>query len=337
MSQTRHAEIPQAPVTDSLTLRITMLLIVLCLRLVIVAETRDNVVPFRSPHRSMIVIEVRVNGEGPYPFLFDTGATSSAVDPKLSASLHLPAGQSVKLASWDATTDARRAVVENLSFGPISSGPRSVLVQPLSEFKAVDPDLRGVVGQDMLLCSNYLIDYRKHLIEFDDDSALLPELTGDRIAIEPVRTRAGDLEPRLISVAAQMSGHAAPLHLLLDSGADMVVLQPSFGHEPTQPRGTKWINDENGKVSSATTFHTRMSVGLEEFSAEVWIGDAGLKQIVIDGLLPTGSFNQVYIANQGSFVIFEPGRIRRKGSHSLQAAPGSSSVGVVTRAKQGGG
>lgn len=333
MLQTPHAEIPRAPVTDSLTFRITMLLIVVCLRLVSVAETRDNVVPFKSPHRSMIVIEVRVNGKGPYPFLFDTGATSSAVDPKLSASLHLPTAQSVKLASWDATTDARRAVVENLSFGRISSGSRSVLVQPLSEFKAVDPELRGVVGQDMLLGSNYLIDNRKHFIEFDDDAALLPELTGDRTAIEPVRKRSGDLEPRLISVAVQASGHAGSLHLLLDSGADMVVLQPSFDHQATQPRGTKWINDENGKLSSATTFHTRLSVGLEEFSAEVWIGDAGLKQIVIDGLLPTGSFNQVYIANRGSFVIFDPGRIRHKGSHSSEAARRSSSIGAVTLAK----
>jgi hypothetical protein len=83
--------------------------------------------------------------------------------------------------------------------------------------------------------------------------------------------------------------------------------------------------DENGKLSSATTFHTRLSVGSEVFSAQVWIGDAGLQQIVIDGLLPTGGFRQLYIANQGSFVIFEPRRISRKASHSPEATAHSIS------------
>ncbi|HEV2576389.1 MAG TPA: aspartyl protease family protein [Acidobacteriaceae bacterium] len=301
-----------------------MLLSVLFLRLVSVAErTNNNIVPFESPHRSMIVVKVRVNGEGPFPFLFDTGATSSIVDAKLSAALHLPAAQSVQVASWEATTDARRVLVESLSFGPINSGRLPVLVQPLLEFKAIDPDLRGVLGQDVLLRSNYLIDNRKHRIEFDDDSSILSELTGDRIAIEPVRTRAGDLEPRLISVPVQTNGHAEPLHLLLDSGADMVVLQPSFSDQPTVLRGSKWMTDENGRLSSAVTFHTRLSVGSEVFSAEAWIGDAGLKHIVIDGLLPTGSFSQLYIANQGAFVIFEPRRKARKAANIPETAAAS--------------
>ncbi len=55
-----------------------MFLIVLLLRLVSVAERTGNTIHFRSPHRDMIVVDVRVNGMGPYPFLFDTGATSSA-------------------------------------------------------------------------------------------------------------------------------------------------------------------------------------------------------------------------------------------------------------------
>ncbi len=294
-----------------------MLVLILFLRLVSVAEGTADIVPFKSPHRSMIVVDVRVNGKGPYPFLLDTGATSSVVDPQLSTSLHLPGAQDVKLASWEGTTDTRRARVESLSLGPINSGPLTVLVQPLSEFKSLDPNLRGVVGQDVLLCSNFLIDNRHHRIQFDNDASLLAELSGDRISIVPVRTRAGDLEPRLISVPVQAKGTTEPLHLLLDSGADMVILQPVFAPQPTLPRGSKWTADENGKLSSATAFHTRLSVGPETFSAEVWIGNAGLKQVAIDGLLPTGRFSALYIANQGSFVIFEPRRISHKPSQRL--------------------
>src|SRR6185437_2259064 len=122
----------------SLFLRIAILSIALFLPFACVAERTDNTVHFKSPHRYMIVVSVRVNGMGPYSFLLDTGATSSAVDPQLADSLHLSATQGAKLASWNDTTDARRVFVQSLSLGPVDSGPLSVLVQPLSQFKAFD-------------------------------------------------------------------------------------------------------------------------------------------------------------------------------------------------------
>jgi hypothetical protein len=73
------------------------------------------------------------------------------------------------------------------------------------------------------------------------------------------------------------------------------------------------MEDRIGRLSSAATFHTRLSVGSESFNAEAWIGDAGLKQLAIDGLLPTGSFSRIYIDNRDSFVIFEP----RRATHKL--------------------
>ena len=295
--------------THSPLLEAAVLVVAFLLRLVSVAECPANVVRFTSPHRSMIVVDVRVNGRGPYPFLFDTGATSSEVDPQLSLALALPTAQSARLTSWNDTADARRVLVKGLSIGPIDSGPLRILVQPLLEFKALDPDLRGVLGQDVLLHANFLIDNRGHRIEFDNDDTLLPQLTGDRITIEPVRTRTGNFELRLASVSVQTDMGPLPLHLLLDTGADMVVLQPGVAPPPSVKKGAKWIADQNGKRSAATTFHTLLTVGSAAFSAEAWIGEAGFKQLAVDGLLPTGSFNQLYIDNQDSFVIFEPRRL----------------------------
>ena len=306
---------PGQSITNSLFFRVTVFLTLVLVRLASVAEGPDNTVHFKSPHRAMIVVQVRVNGSGPYPFLLDTGATSSAVDPKLSVALALPVAQSARLASWNDTTDVRRVFVEDLSLGPIDSGPLNVLVEPLLTFKAFDSHLRGVLGQDVLLRSNFLIDNRHHLIEFDNDRTLQPELTGDHITIAPVRTRSGALEPRLISIPVLTAMNSQPLHLLLDSGADMVVLQPPSASLSTVPRGTKWVANGDGRLSSATTFHTRLSVGSEVFSAEAWVGDTGLKQLVIDGLLPTGSFTRLYIANRDCFVIFEPGHGPRKPPH----------------------
>ena len=76
--------------------------------------------------------------------------------------------------------------------------------------------------------------------------------------------------------------------------------------------------DENGRSSAASTLHTVLSVGSTAFSADAWIGDTGLKILDIDGLLPTGSFDQIYIANRGSFVIFEPHRARHGSRQTAQ-------------------
>lgn len=279
-----------------------------------VAE-RSEVVRFKSPHRSLIVVDVRVNGLGPYPFVLDTGATSSSLDPDLSNSLHLPTSRTVRLASLTDTVDARRVSVQDLALGPLDSGPLSVLVQPLTELKAVAPNVRGVLGEDVLLRTNYLIDNRKHRIEFDCNGDLLPELGGERIQTASVRTRIGGMETRLISVPVQTELSPEPLQLVLDSGADMTILQPDLLQSSTRPRGGRWIGDENGKLSPASTFHTKLTVGKSAFSSEVWIGDRALKHLAIDGLLPTGTFDQIYIGNKGSFVILDPRHTRHAKQH----------------------
>ena len=281
------------------------------------AERTDNVVRFKSPHRSLMVVEVRVNGLGPYPFLLDTGATSSSVDPNLSDSLHLPLARTVRIASWTDTVDARRVSVQNLSIGPVNSGPLYVLVQPIVELKSVAPGVRGVLGQDVLLRSNYLIDNRKHRIQFDSDGNLLLELGGDRIQTAFARTRIGEMETRLISIPVQTELTAQPLQLLLDSGADVTTLQPGSVPPSSVPRGGKWIADENGRLAAASALHTRLTVGKNTFSCEAWIGEGGLKHLAIDGLLPTGAFDQIYVGNTGSFVIFDPKRAPHEKRRSV--------------------
>jgi hypothetical protein len=276
------------------------------------AESTSSIVQFRSPHRSLMVVDVRVNGLGPYAFIFDTGATSSCIDQELYTTLRLPTTADVTVASWTDTTDVRHAMVQNLSLGPLHSGPLYVLVQPMLEFKMIVPHVHGVLGQDVLLRSNYLIDNQHHRIEFDEDGDVLLQLVGAHTSALPVLTRIGAVEMRLRSVQVQSDMKAEPLQLLLDSGAEMVVLQPGSVRPSTPGRGMKWIANQNGKLSPATSFHTTLSIGSSAFTAEAWMGDRGMAAVAIDGLLPTGSFNQLYICNTESFVIFEPRRTRHK-------------------------
>src|ERR1700691_5550896 len=45
--------------------------------------------PFHLVHRYRIILPVVINHTGPYPFLLDTGAASTIVDPLLATELHL--------------------------------------------------------------------------------------------------------------------------------------------------------------------------------------------------------------------------------------------------------
>jgi hypothetical protein len=79
------------------------------------------------------VVEIRVNGKGPFPFIFDTGATETVIDERLSSELALPSSdegnqiEELLLGSARiAGLDARVAPVAAM-FGKIDNPPRGVL------------------------------------------------------------------------------------------------------------------------------------------------------------------------------------------------------------------
>ena len=46
--------------------------------------------PFRLGAHNEPIVGVRVNGQGPFPFIFDTGSTHSSIAASLAAALNAP-------------------------------------------------------------------------------------------------------------------------------------------------------------------------------------------------------------------------------------------------------
>ncbi len=288
--------------------RLSLLTLIACLTLGmrLRAEEARDVIPFKSPHRAMIVVDVRINGLGPFDFLLDTGASSTSVDADLIQALHLPVASKTLLATSTDFTDVRRVQVNDINLGAIHTGPLLVLAQPLSTLKRVDAKLHGILGQDVLSQQNLLIDNQHHRIQFDPNGDLLCTLTGERVSTSIVRTRDGSAVTIVISVPVHIGNNTRPLHLLLDTGADAVVLQPQSADALFIPTSPRWIADENGDVSPASYVHLKLSVGSAVFETEAAIANTGLNRFEVDGLLSTGAFRRLYIGNSGFFVIFEP-------------------------------
>jgi predicted aspartyl protease len=104
------------------------------------------------------VIPAQVNGEGPFWFLLDTGATSTTIRPQLVQKLGLPkmAAQVTGLQSMGGTLSADLYRVESIHYGPMEA--LNVLAPKFERPDSRSHPLYGVAGIDIL---------RGYAVEFD--------------------------------------------------------------------------------------------------------------------------------------------------------------------------
>ena len=104
------------------------------------------------------------------------------------------------------------------------------------------------------------------------------------------------------------SRNRATLHLLLDSGANSVVLLRTASQAlnlPTQASGLEMTS--SGQVGLRVARVHELMVGSEEFNdIAVALPAADPAEHVGDGLLPTAFFRALYVNNHKGFVVFNP-------------------------------
>jgi predicted aspartyl protease len=131
------------------------------------------VIPTTHDGIGRIVAHVMVNGEGPFRFVVDTGATHSAVSKPLVQKLNLAnakAGAASVLLSG-VTGSAQVAIVriESLTVGALSLGPLDAPV-----IDAVLADADGVLGADAMVDSRLTIDFKNNRIVIERSSFQAP-------------------------------------------------------------------------------------------------------------------------------------------------------------------
>ncbi|WP_158911969.1 retropepsin-like aspartic protease [Granulicella sp. L56] len=265
-----------------------------------------SIVPFVTLNGTLMVVQVGINGNGPYDFLLDTGATSSCIDEALVEALQLPHSTGAQVASTTGTAFTGRVILDRVNFGSREIGPAFALVRSLVTYKAFDTQIHGVLGQDVLSQLNYLIDNQHHRIEVDTDGFLLRNLTGEHIKMESVKTRVGGIETRDLFLTGLTDSSTHSVRLLLDSGTTHVMLRAAVLKVTVPPSKSKWVSNDSGRFVPASSIRTRLTIGGTKLDSEAWIIDDLLDHLAIDGLLPTGAFNALYVANQQSFVILNP-------------------------------
>ena len=223
-----------------------------------------SVVPVRVV-RAAIVANVCIGGEGPFPFLVDTGGATSLVDSSLAAQLHLALVDGPRTVwSFTCKRQISFAAVPRWSVGNTTLLPQTVEVGTVRS--PALPDLDGVLGSDTLSSFGAVrIDYRQQALTLGPQSAPLRSdvaggsgppsvpaslMEGTSFASPmPVKVVSETLSPnhlRLTEVrpTVDLSIGANRFTLTLDTGAGATNLGPSvvkkLGLSPAAVPGTAY-------------------------------------------------------------------------------------------------
>jgi hypothetical protein len=159
-----------------------------------------------------IVVPVTINGQGPFSFVLDTGASHSTVSGNLADCLTLPA-VAKGLVSTTAGDQVRVVVkVERVVIGSASVEGLLPTVVALASLHDIEARVDGVIGQDFLSAFNYTLDYRRKRLRWT-----VPD--GDEHVRLPL-VRAGDRS----LVELSDNGRDVPLLMVPDSGSEGFVV-----------------------------------------------------------------------------------------------------------------
>jgi predicted aspartyl protease len=158
-----------------------------------------------------LAVEVRINGRGPYRFIVDSGADSSAVGQRIARDLQLPLGSQATLHAMT----AENVIVDRVKVGQLTVGPTTVRNLELPALREVDVGGDGVIGIDALVQQRLMMDFEKHSIRVED--ARLPEHDIRGAIVITAKRRRGQL------ILTHVTAAGLPLDAVIDTGSQVTI------------------------------------------------------------------------------------------------------------------
>jgi hypothetical protein len=264
----------------------------------------------------LLTAPVCVDGQGPFPFLVDTGQAVSVISPTLADRLHLHRSGKVSLGAVSCQADTPAAAVASWSVGGLPLDTQHLAVAPVPDTELAQAP-QGVLGSDVLGRFDAIrVGYRNDQLTMVAPEAALPAqptlvrgatrpvsaelVSGTPTAVVPlvvVQSAAGTLASAPVTLGR---GHPTPF--VVDSGS------------PTSSVGTSVARFAH--LAAAGTFGPAPGVGCPPSSAEVhsgpWaVGSLELpsmplvraSDVTIAGQVIAGTVGTDVLARYGSFVL----------------------------------
>jgi aspartyl protease len=155
-------------------------------------------------------VEVQVNGRGPYRFVVDSGADTSAVGLRIARDLQLPLGTPAVLNGMTS-----RNIVDRVKVAELTMGPSTIRDLEVPALREVDLGGDGLVGIDALVRQRLMMDFEKRLIKVEDARHPMKYSPGD-IVITARRQR-GQL------ILTEVRAARFPLDAVIDTGSEITI------------------------------------------------------------------------------------------------------------------
>jgi len=267
---------------------------------------------FRIVAGALVVVPARVNGDGPYDFIVDTGSQLNVIDPFLAAQLGLKSRGTVGLVSATTRSQAQVTVLDSVEAGSYLVTKSLAAVHDLGPFRAADLRIRGVLGESYLAHFDVLIDYKHTVLCLDKEKLMQSEIRGDRIPLMPPGDPKGDVPfaERLVIQVMLPAIARRPILLQLDSGSDGPILFARHGDMNLPLLQPARLSDKK-MLSFAALPKADIQVGARKirgirFVTPVSAPGQRLPDRDDDGLLATILFRRVYISHTDHYVILDP-------------------------------
>lgn len=260
---------------------------------------------FRLTGGNLIVASLMSGKEGPFDFVLDTGTDTTIVDNSIAGKLGFAALDTIRQSTLTGSQMVERGTITSLSAGPVEADHLLVLVENLAAMRRIDAHIVGIVGQNVLSHFNYLLDYRKHLLRIEEGNEIASALRGDRV---PMEAR----ENRMMVAAEAQSRSRAAIRLMLDSGANsLVLLNRASNALDLRGKQTTTETSTMGNSTMTTGLVDSLTVGSEIlYNLVATLPSIDPSERIGDGLLPTALFDRFYVNNRARFFVLNP-RMKR--------------------------
>lgn len=273
-------------------------------------ETKASADVWRQPlsiEAGLPVVDVWIRTRGPYRFLLDTGAEGTTVSRQLAEDLALAVVGAVEQHTVNGVSRVPMARVPEMQIG--RGGPLAqdvaVAISDLAGPRAALQDLDGVVGGDLLDGHDYLVDYGDgQLVVARGES--LPVRGGVELPLVIDRQRPLVRWPS----AGLGAAFGSTLLLLLDSGADALIVDSSSGAFTCRPRTERrmTLDTQAGRRDITACEAEPLLVGGVSIRGLRLVEVAWLTAVPRRerGLLPASAFARVYVSPSRGTVTFWP-------------------------------
>ena len=172
-----------------------------------------------------LTVGVELEGQGPFRFLVDSGADSSAIGESAQRLLNLPPASQAMLHGMTASS-----IVDRVTASRLKVGDSTLHALELPVLRDADLGAQGLLGIDALVEQRLMMDFDKRVITIEDARRPAPYVDGEIIVV--ARRRRG----QLILTEASANGH--PVDAVIDTGSEITIgnlalRDKLFKHNPT--------------------------------------------------------------------------------------------------------